>query len=98
MSAQPKHTPGPWKIQIMDATTNGHYVTLKITQRGDDFATDVVLDACMTKTNANLIAAAPDMAEALKAIIFHPGISLESGEAVEAMDKAAAALAKAGAS
>lgn len=65
MSNNAKHTPGPW-----DLHKNGVYVTAKdafgrlIAQ---SFTSDAVEEA-EAKANAHLIAAAPDLLEALEAL------------------------------
>ena len=62
------HTPGPWY-----AVDNGHYIDIKIS---DDIYAPSVADVSASKfleggdnskANASLIAAAPDLLEALKA-------------------------------
>lgn len=66
-----KHTPGPWAIGEMDgeayginATVNGHPVYIAETIGGLGAETD--------KANALLIAAAPDLLAALRAVYEDP--------------------------
>ena len=77
----PKHTPGPWK-QGNDRIecSEGYGVADLFTQRND----------AETKANARLIAAAPEMLEALEALVrefddTYDGdpISMEKHEAIE---------------
>lgn len=57
-----KHTPGPWIL----GGCSGRMITTPSGYRGDGFIADVD-----TKANAQLIAAAPDMLEALKQVAEH---------------------------
>lgn len=94
------HTPGPWKldgnsedgwrIRAQDSSLPG-----KIT-----FITVAMIGGWASKyekeetANVRLIAAAPDMLEALQSIIYHDERGQGQGYK-EAMDKAAAVIAKA---
>ena len=92
---KPKHTPGPWTVELAEGVrvldANGRRVasvsllSWKLAEPRSE------AEICM---NAQLIAAAPDLYEALEAIQkarFHP----DPGEMSEANNMAAAALAKA---
>lgn len=59
-----KHTPGPWKTQLVDDTTVVDGNGLVIAHIGGLY----LGDACPMEANARLIAAAPDLLEALKAV------------------------------
>lgn len=59
-----KHTPGPWAVQRTD-TDFGPIFKIRYHSRTDDIAE---LYADSDDGNAKLIAAAPEMAEALRAI------------------------------
>ena len=63
-----KHTPGPWVVQTIDQsqstveTQDGEYIICNAAQlRGDDWKTE----HAERKANARLIAAAPEMLDAL---------------------------------
>lgn len=83
-----KHTPGPWSLAEADSTipirdAEGHTVA-SIRYRERDFS-----DAC-------LIAAAPDMYEALSRLLgYAEDAAAERDERPGAIDAARAALAKA---
>lgn len=102
----PKHTPGPWE----DDNTLRHYSTRVIRHNGilvarlqtlptNDLDNDAEIDA-----NARLLKAAPDLAEALRAMLEHEGergvngigMEYDSGALERAKGMARAALAKAG--
>lgn len=85
-------TPGPWEISRHHQKINGgwpaHYM---IGQQDEMYDHAIVLsseDSGEGKANANLIAAAPDMYEALKYIVEQYGHCMP-------LNKAKAALAKA---
>ena len=64
-----KHTPGPWSISdeiyVRDASRNGAYIAEV------DPMTDFQGNEAEAQANLRLIAAAPAMFEALKAILSH---------------------------
>lgn len=76
-----KHTPGPWHAKI-DKCGNASI-----------FAKDVCVADCL-KREANLIAAAPDLLNALQALILLDE-ELVSDNAADVLAKARAAIAKA---
>jgi len=94
-----KHTPGPWDTQ--------HTATLEWAQQsvvyaeGQEWAVALVYDGEHHEANAALIAAAPDMYEALVDAARLVGLILAGDEAVDVADMEAtyngisAALAKA---
>ena len=94
MTDQPKWTPGPWRVlndeAIKVASSDGSLATVThIHLRGRRDTSEV-------EANAHLIAAAPDMAEALeKALNFITNTESEMGETLPCGDAARAALAKA---
>lgn len=69
------HTPGPWKV------TSGGQVTARIYNRhfGDVSPLSLYRSIQVRRANARLIAAAPDMLEALEDIL--PDIECRCGEA-----------------
>lgn len=94
---EPKHTPGPWGAACTDGE-NGedwHYVSQwpgGIIQATDGCGGDLPL----TKADAHLIAAAPEMLEALKALERTDfGLIGTETEINEAARKARVAIAKA---
>jgi hypothetical protein len=102
-----KHTPGPWRVglnehggahivsdagvdsQLIGETVGGGYCGLQLNDHGK----------AISLANARLIAAAPEMAEALKDLLAlvdrHRGYALSSFE-YEETKAARAALSKAG--
>jgi len=60
------HTPGPWEVEVL-----GHSVRVVANRKGDEFGDDIAgIGSCQDATNmanAHLMAAAPEMLEALKA-------------------------------
>lgn len=86
----PKHTPGPWTVEdrterLAIFPTVGDAEIASITWE-DDEDEDVAL------ADAHLIAAAPDLLEALKAFVAAP---LDGAERADAFYAARAAIAKA---
>jgi hypothetical protein len=77
------HTPGPWQVEKGRDKTHPYSVT------GDGFD----LARCVTVDDAALIAAAPDMLAALKAMLHRFGDSTDRTTQAERM--ALAAIAKA---
>jgi len=95
MTDQPKWTPGPWRYDRTNGspTTGEHMIAGAkpgyLAEVRDCGSGDV-------RANARLIAAAPDMAEALeKALNFITNTESEMGETLPCGDAARAALAKA---
>ena len=66
MNTQSKHTPGPWKVRT--AYSNGEPVCYTI-HLGQTSIADVTSLSEQDRVNATLIAAAPAMYEALKALV-----------------------------
>ena len=95
MTDQPKWTPGPWRYDRTNGspTTGEHMIAGAkpgyLAEVRDCGSGDV-------RANTHLIAAAPDMAEALeKALNFITNTESEMGETLPCGDAARAALAKA---
>lgn len=61
--SNPKHTPGPWKVE--SRTTQGQFVTEThiVAEDGSHIAE---VSPCEIEPNARLIAAAPELLEALR--------------------------------
>lgn len=94
-----KHTPGPW-----EAADRGDYSDLRGNSRivlGDDRRIAIVQHSgcAEDEANARLIAAVPDLLEALRAIITHPAYAEsedgETGEPCELIAAGRDAIAKA---
>ena len=92
-----KHTPGPWKISLEAVNTN----TLEIIGGRDRIAElnamGVKLDNDKLFANARLIAAAPELLEALKslrAVAYFQREITDSREGMDALAKVEAVLAK----
>jgi len=88
-----KHTPGPWAVRTIDQslatveTQDGEYNICTAAQlRGDDWQTE----HAERKANARLIAAAPELLEALQFVMTASGEQLGT-----AFEQAQAAIAKA---
>ena len=88
-----KHTPGPWVVRTIDQslatveTQDGEYIICAAAQlRGDDWKTE----HAERKANARLIAAAPELLEALQFVMTASGEQLST-----AFEQAQAAIAKA---
>jgi hypothetical protein len=69
------HTPGPWTVETQPSDSGGSYITGHITSPRHTYAgnrvsrRDSITDPnTMTRNDAYLIAAAPDMLAALKAV------------------------------
>lgn len=87
-----KGTPGPWKC--LREEVNNHYIRISSTKVGERFAVANVLiplyddvrerEAKETRANAKLIAAAPELLEALQIICFFEDISSAQREIAEA--------------
>lgn len=65
-----KHTPGPWVIERLNSTNeNSLYITNGKGRRGEIAWVEPVLFPEQMNYNAKLIAAAPDLLEALQAVM-----------------------------
>lgn len=84
-----KHTPGPWKTNITRLSDNSIYVSHVLGPKGQGLAQIGIYGEEETLANASLIAAAPDMLEALQAVV-----AVADRKTVE-FDLARAAIAKA---
>lgn len=82
MSDQPKHTPGPWLADV--AADENECVELFVRRDGDAVA---IAGDISSRANAQLIAAAPDLLEALKDALEHIPMTLQ-GRALAAIAKA----------
>ncbi|CAN0620436.1 conserved protein of unknown function [Burkholderia multivorans] len=86
--AEIKHTPGPWTVH--------HRMRDCVTFEGRDGTENLFLEnidgyyACQNEADAHLIAAAPDLLEALREVIDTPHLGGKGG-----FQKARAAIAKA---
>jgi hypothetical protein len=84
-----KHTPGPWAVSDGDVTNESGIVIATVQRAGNG----------ETVPNCRLIAAAPDLLEALEAVLAMHCMPTEPKRTYRdnagAMDKARAALAKA---
>lgn len=86
-----KHTPGPWVAEGFEQIAgNGQFYGGLI--MGND---DVIVAQCVMPHNARLIAAAPELLEALKLFVSHPGVSQLCTRDSRMMTNALAAIAKA---
>ena len=99
MSDQPKHTPGDW---LAKRAEGGGYVEWHIGRDGEAraIASDITdpVTGLPSKANAHLIAAAPDLLEAVDTLTLVIGLTpiLGNKQALqEALDAARAAIAKA---
>ena len=97
MSEKPKWTPGPWRVVSMAIGSMTRHDIVAGDLHGNEFNVPVY-----TEDNARLIAAAPEMAEALRALLDDvDGYGLKHPEAnsrfePESAENARAALRKAG--
>ena len=94
MSTQ--HTPGPWNVQRNVVNYRSGRTALEIRGAGDDLI--ATLPGCdRDAVNARLIAAAPDLLEALKKIanLDYRGTNYTENILVDAIAVARAAIAKA---
>jgi len=102
MSDKTKHTPGPWETKPEEC--DKPYIRIRGTRLGSRYkvanAITPVYDgvgareAEETRANARLIAAAPELLEALRGLMKLDEDLCSEG-AIEALDKARAAIAKA---
>jgi hypothetical protein len=92
--AAPKHTPSPWYIDPFEEGCDG----IGVCAQGKGVVADVDSDYCELdefKANAQLIAAAPELYEALKSILGCQAFTCDCGIPEEVFDSAEAAIAKA---
>lgn len=84
-----KHTPGPWKTDFVDWSDGRVYYV----DGDEDFCVELQITDPNKEANANLIATAPDMLEALedvqKYVTFRMHLDYEK-ETAEKVDKAIA--------
>ena len=87
-----KHTPGPWEVE---RSLNGDY-SVRHTATGNHPICDVFYVTETGQANASLIAAAPDLLAACKALLEMPMLTDKTYDQVQAVRKlATAAIAKA---
>jgi hypothetical protein len=96
MSEQPKHTGGDWQAERGES---GGYIEWFVRRDGDSraIARDI-LDpetGLPSEANANLIAAAKDLMEALKAIVEYADDPALCDDPADLVNQARAAIAKA---
>ena len=85
-----KHTPGPWRFRL-SAHNGCYYVEDK-----DWLVAEVAGQNVENEHNARLIASAPDLLEALKAVrCFYENAKHLSGDEDAILEEARAAIAKA---
>ena len=86
------HTPGPWL-----AVANDHYWEIRTfdEQIGDACASKYLTAGDNGEANARLIAAAPELLEALQEIVDYSGGAQNALEDEYVMDRVCAAIAKA---
>lgn len=98
-----KGTPGPWKFRV-NATADGFYIQSEDEDRFDSFIGDVGGGLQLKKeieTNAKLIAAAPELLEALNAITdnietwLNTGVAADKNISEELYNNAVSAIKKA---
>jgi hypothetical protein len=95
-------TPGPWEHDFASGIRDGHAALIEyfVRRYGDDvaIAADIVNPDTGTpsEANARLIAAAPELLEALEAFVaWHSNPAMPHNDIVEITEKARAAIAKA---
>lgn len=90
-----KHTPGPWRLTAIPA---GNSATIMVSgSAGYDLVDATGNDAPTNMADARLIAAAPELAEALLGLLADAiGCDLQEGPNAGSVIAARAALAKAG--
>ena len=83
-----KHTPGPWRVDYMTVLAGTKNLVAE--------CASMAVGESESKANARLIAAAPEMLEALKTILAHPRTNDKSVVFMpDEVAKARAAIAKA---
>lgn len=72
MSAAAKHTPGPWEI-VQECTNSLDIIAEETCVCSINTEEDLLPDDCEERANARLIAAAPELLEALTYILMSVG-------------------------
>lgn len=95
-----KHTPGPWDVErhgVVTAMVSGHrrQVALSTGDAAMHAPSEQTMEA-IQEANARLIAAAPELAEALEELLDWANAPLHEQGRENALKKARAALKKAG--
>lgn len=97
-----KHTPGPWIIDMESSDAgdicpeNDFDLSICEVQRADySSTTDRYFDGQTTEANRQLIAAAPDLLEALENILRDAESPLDAATSAYFRDRARSAIAKA---
>ena len=85
-----KHTPGPWQYEITDETPNRLDIIIQASVGGKDIGWNYTIPDGEGEANARLIAAAPEMLEALiDAYLIFDGLNFEGvGNIKESIEKA----------
>jgi len=86
-----KHTPGPWHRNI---PADGKYPTVFAGRNQHVAVASQQKDSAETEANISLIAAAPDLLEALQDLLDVVGVRIDDPRIVQ-FDRARAAIAKA---
>jgi len=87
-----KHTQGPWHRNI---SADGKYPTVFAGRNQHVAIATQQKDSAETEANISLIAAAPDLLEALQGLLDVVGVRIDDPRIVQ-FDRARAAIAKAG--
>ena len=92
MTDTAKHTPGPWEANKRGIGSHGQFdgYEIQTTATKEDFSKTVVEPAIMKNADARLIAAAPELLEALEAI----AMTQEGKEDMRSIARAAIAKAR----
>lgn len=91
-----KHTPGPWRLSetardaVVCDDVSGHDTSDNV----DYYEGHLIAESIIGSANRLLIAAAPDLLEALEWMLHAHGADVDGGES-DVIDKARAAIAKA---
>jgi hypothetical protein len=88
--SETKHTPGPWQIEEHETSP----CRIRANNNGWDVADVFSTDHPTGQANAALIAAAPELLEALRAMLENPN-KLHINDVVERHQRALDAIAKA---
>jgi hypothetical protein len=86
------HTPGPWHRNI---SADGKYPTVFAGRNQHVAVASQQKDSAETEANISLIAAAPDLLDALQDLLDVVGVRIDDPRIVQ-FDRARAAIAKAG--
>ena len=91
----PAHTPGPWEVAEAGSWAGGKRTSMEyfVRRPGDDVAIaseiiDPANDDAPSEANAQLIAAAPELLEALELALFVRGTSDDTPEVRNKMEQA----------